>query len=106
MPDRQDQHDILVRQPAILRNETELAARQHELPPTIFGHPTQQRVVRENLECRSYARECFQRPLGIDFGDKIEQTLQVAERTGSYFDARHERARGRRGFLPPIFAAR
>jgi len=106
MPDRQNQHDVLGRQPAILRDVTVLAARQHEFPPTIFGHLTQQRVVCENLKCRSYARELRQRPPGIDVGDEIEQALHVAERTGGYFDARHERARGRRGFLPPILAAR
>ena len=106
MPDRQDQHDVRGRQPAILRDVTVLAARQYELSPSIFGHPTEQWVIRENCEYRSYARELRQRPLGIDFGDKIEQALQVAERTDSYFDARHERARGRRGFLPPIRAAK
>ena len=106
MPDRQNQRDVLGRQPAILRDVTVLAARQHELPPAIFGHPTQQRMVRENLKCRSCARELCQRPLGINFGDEIEQPLQIAERAGGYFDARHDRARGRRGFLPPILAAR
>ncbi len=106
MPDRQDQHDVLGRQPAIFRYVTVPAARQYELPPSTFGHPTQQRVVRENLKCRSDARELGQRPLGIDFGDKIEQALQVAERMGGYFDARHERARGRRGFSRLILAER
>jgi len=106
MPGRQNQNDVLGRQPAILRDVTVLAARQHEFPPAIFGHATQQRVVRENLKCGSYTRELRQRPLGIDVGDEIEQPLQIAERAGGYFDARHDRARGRRGFLPPILAAR
>ena len=106
MPDREDQHDVLGRQPAILRDITVRAARQDELPPAIFGYPTQQRVVRENLKCRAYTRELRQRPLGINVGYEIEQALQIAERAGGYFDARHERARGRRGFLPPILAAR
>jgi len=100
MPDRQNQHDVLGRQPTLFRYVTALASRQHEL------QPTQQRVVRENLECRSYARGLRQRPLGIGFGDEIEQALQVAGRTGGYFDARHERARGRRAFSPAILAAR
>ena len=106
MPDRQDQNDVVGRQPAILRDVTVLAARQHELAPAIFGHATQQRMVRKNLKCCSYTRELRQRPLGISVGYEIEQALQIAERAGGYFDARHERARGRRGFLPPIFAAR
>ena len=106
MPDRQDQHDVLVRQPAILRDVTVLAARQHELSPAIFGHPTQQRVVCENLKCCSYARKLRQRPVRINLRNDIEQALQVAERTDGYVDARHERARGRRGFLPPSLAAR
>ena len=106
MPDRQNQHDVLGRQPAILRDVTVLAARQHEFPSTIFGYSTQQRVVRKNRKCCSYARELRQRPPGIDFGDESEQALKIAERAGAYFDARHERARGRRGFLPPILAAR
>jgi hypothetical protein len=106
MPDRQDQHNVLGRQPATLCDVAVLAASQYEFPPAIFGHTTQQRVVRENLECCTYARELRQRSLGIGFGDKIKKALQVAERSGGYFDARHERARGRRGFLPPILAAR
>ena len=38
--------------------------------------------------------------------NEIEQALQVAERPSAYFDARHERARGRRGFLPVTLSAR
>ena len=106
MPDRQDQHDVLGWQPAILCDVTVLAARQHEFPPAIFGHPTQQWVIREYSECRAYARELRKRPPGTGFGDTIEQTLPIPDRPGGYFDVRHERARGRRGFLPPILAAR
>ena len=106
MPDRQDQHDVLGRQPTVLGDVTVPATRQHEFASTVFGHTTEQRVVRQDLECRSYARELRQRPIGIGFGDRIKKALQVAERSGGYFDARHERARGRRGFLPPILAAR
>jgi len=78
MPDRQNQHDVLGRQPAILRDITVLAARQDELPPAIFGCPTQQRVVCENLKCRSYTLELRKRPLGINVGYEIEQALQIA----------------------------
>ena len=106
MPDSQDQYDVFDWQPAVLCNVTVLAARQYEFPSAIFGHTTQQRVVRENLECLSCARQLRQRPLGIGLGDKIEQALKVVQRPGGYLDARHERARGRRGFLPPILAAR
>jgi len=106
MPHRQNQHHVLARQPAILRDVTVLAARQYEFSPAIFGHPTQQWVVRENLECCPYARELRQRKSGIGCSDNIEQALQVTERPGAYFDARHERARGRRGFLPAILPAR
>jgi hypothetical protein len=106
MPDRQDQHDILGRQPTVLGDVTVPATRQHEFASTVFGHTTEQQVVRQDLECRSYAREPRQRPLGVGLGDEVEQALQVTERTDGSFDARHERARGRRGFLPPILAAR
>jgi len=106
MPDRQNQHDVLGRQPAILRDVAVLATRQHEFAPTIFRQSTQQRVIRKNLEGCPYAREMRQCPPGIGFSDEIEQALQIAERPGAYFDARHERARGRRGFLPATLSAR
>jgi len=106
MPDRQDQHDVLGRQPAILRDIAVLAARQNELAPTILRHSTQQRVIRKDLECRPYAREPRPGPIWIGLGDEIEQALEIVERPGAYFDARHERARGRRGFLPATLSAR
>ena len=65
MPNRQDQYDVIGRQQAILRDVTVLAARQHEFPPAILGHPTQQRVIREYLKCRAYAQELRQSPPGI-----------------------------------------
>jgi len=71
MPDRQDQHDVLGRQPTILRDVAVLATRQHEFAPTIFRQSTQQRVIRKNLECRPYARELRQRPPGISFSHEI-----------------------------------
>ncbi len=106
MPDSQDQHDILGRQPTILCNVAILATRQHELASTILRYPTEQRVIRQNFESCPYARDLRQRPIGIEFGNEIEQALQIAERPGAYFDARHERARGRRGFLPATLPAK
>ena len=106
VPDRQDQYDILSRQPAVLRDVTVPAAGQHELAATVFGRSTEQRVIHENLECGTHARELCQRELRIGLGNEIEQPREIAERAGAYFDARHERARGRRGFLPRTLAAR
>ena len=106
MPDRQDQHDILGRQPTILCDVAVPATGKHEFASTILRYPTQQRVIRQNFEGCPYARHLRQRPIGIDFGNEIEQALQVAERPGAYFDARHERARGRRGFLPATLSAK
>ncbi len=106
MPDRQDQHDILGRQPTILCNVAVTAARQHELASAILRCPTEQRVIRQDFESCPYARDLRQRPSGIDLGNEIEQTLQIAQRPGAYFDARHERARGRRGFLPATLSAK
>jgi len=80
MPDRQNQRDVFGRQPTVFRDVIVLAARKHELPPTFVGHPTQQRVVRENLECRSHARELRQRPPGIDFGSEIGSDEATSQR--------------------------
>ena len=106
MPDRQDQHDVPGRQPATLRDVAVLATRQYGLATTILGRSTQQRMIRKNLECGTYARELRQGPPGLIFGDEIEQALQIAERPEAYRDARHERARGRRGIPPATLSAR
>lgn len=106
MPDRQDQHDILGRQPAILCDVAVLPTGQHEFTSTILRYPTQQRMICQDFESWPYARDLRQRPTGIDVGNEIEQALQIAERPGAYFDARHERARGRRGFLPATLSAK
>lgn len=106
MSDSQDQHDILGRQPTILGDVAVLATGQHEFASTILRYPTQQRVIRQDFESCPYARDLRQRPIGFNFGNEIEQALQIAERPGTYFDARHERARGRRGFLPATLSAR
>jgi hypothetical protein len=53
-----------------------------------------------------HARQLRQRPIGIDLGHEIEQSLEIAKRAGGYLDARHARARGRRGLPPPIRSAR
>ena len=106
MPYREDQHEILGRQPTILGDVAVPATRQHEFAPTILRDPTQQRVIRKNLESRPHARDLRQRAIGIDFSNEIEQALQIAERPGAYFDARQERARGRRGFLPATLSAK
>jgi hypothetical protein len=78
MSDRQDYHDILGRQPTILRDVAVLATGQHEFPPTDLRHSTHQGVIRKKLACRPRA----------------------------YFDARRERARGRRGFFPATLSAK
>lgn len=106
MPHRQDQHDFLGWQPAILRDVAVPPARQYEFATTVFGCSAEKWVVREYREGCPHARQLRQCLPGIRFGGKVEEALQVTKRPRAYFDARHERARGRRGFLPSILAAR
>jgi len=106
MPDRQDQHDILGGQPTVFCDVAIPAARQYEFAPPFLRHATQQWMIRENLECGPQARNQGYRLPGINIGDEVEQSLQVTQRPNAYFDARHERARGRRGLLPATLAAR
>ena len=86
------------------------AARPLLADSTGFGvsaiRPSLERTLLGKSRRRPYARDLRQRPIGIDFGNDIEQALQIAERPGAYFDARHERARGRRGFLPATLPAK
>ena len=70
------------------------------------GSPSVERTLLGKSRRRPYARDLRQRPIGIDFGNDIEQALQIAERLDAYFDACHERARGRRGFLPATLSVK
>jgi len=106
MPDGENQDDVVGGQPTVLCDVPVPAARQDQLATAVFCDATEQRVLGEQSERCMYARGLFSRPLRIAPGDAVEHSFEIAERARGYFDARHERARGRRRFLPRIRAAR
>jgi hypothetical protein len=106
MPNRQNEHDVIGREPSVFRNVAMAAAREHELPSPVLCAATKERMVCQQLECFTNAQESFACSARIVMRHKIEEPLEVREGSIRYFDARHERARGRRAFFPATRAAR
>lgn len=98
MPNCQNQHDVVTREPTILGDITIAPAREDELTATFLGLTAQQRMIGQQLECAAHAQELFAGPDGILCSDELEEALQIAEGALGYFDARHARALGRRAF--------
>jgi hypothetical protein len=106
MPNRQNEHDVIGREPSVFRNVAMAAAREHELPSPVLCAATKERMVCQQLDCFTNAQESFACSARIVIRNKIEESLEVREGSIRYFDARHERARGRRAFFPATRAAR
>jgi hypothetical protein len=106
MSNRENENDIFVWYPAILGQVAEPTARQDQLPAPFLGFPTQQRMVRKQLEGPPNADHPLMRNLRIVFREKAEKPLEIGERSGRYLDARHARSRGRRADFPATRASR
>ncbi len=63
-------------------------------------------MVRQNLKRLADAQDLLTRSLGVFGGDEVKKSLEIRERSLSYFDRRHARALGRRAFAPDTRAAR
>jgi hypothetical protein len=106
MPNRQNKHDVIGPEPSVFRNVAIAAAREHELPSSVLCVTPEERMVWQQLNSFTNAQESFACSARIVSGDKIEETLEVRDGSFRYFDARHERARGRRAFFPAIRVSR
>lgn len=63
-------------------------------------------MFRQEFEDPSYTQQLLSRSSRILCGDDIEQSLQVGQRSLSYFDGRQARALGRRALVPEARPAR
>ncbi len=106
MANCQYQHGVIRRHPTILSHVAELATGKEQFPAPILGHAAQQRMVCEQIEGAPNTDNPLACELGVVFGEKIEEPLEVGERSSCYLDARHARARGRRTDLPATRASR
>ena len=106
MPHCENQHDIVGRHPATFRHVSELTARQYQFPAPVFGPAAQQRMIRKELKCSPNAEHPLAREFWVVVRKKIEEPLEIGERSSRYLDARHVRARGRRTPFPAARASR
>jgi len=106
MANCQYQHHVIGRHPTILSHVAELAARKEQFPASIFGLAAQQRMICKQIKSTPNTYNPLACELRVVFGEKIEEPLEVGERSSSYLDARHARARGRRTDLPATRASR
>ena len=106
MPNGENQHDLIGRQPTIFGNVAVAAARKNQLAAPLFSRAPEQWVFGEQFKRPADAQQLFTRTRRVLAGNEIEQALQVAKRSRRYFDPRHARARGRRTFSPATLASR
>lgn len=102
----ENQHDIVGRHPAIFRHVAELTARQYQFPAPVFSLAAQQRMIRKDLEGSPNAEHPLAREFWVVVCKKIEEPLEIGERSSGYLDVRHARARGRRTPFPAARASR
>jgi len=104
--DGQNQYSILCGKPTVFRDVPVAATRKDQLPPALLGTPTEQRMIGEQLEHLSHARDLFDRFTGVLSRNEVKKSLEVGEGPLSYFDRRHRRALGRRALTPDARAVR
>lgn len=102
----EDRHGVVRRQSAALGDVSVEASRENEFATAILGLSAEQRVIGEHLKGPPYAQQLPERPLRILGCEKVEQSLQIGERARSCFDARYDRAFGRRAFAPVTHVSR
>lgn len=106
MPNRENENDVLGRQPTVLRDVSVTATRKNEFPPSVFRRPSEERMVGKQLKRFSHAKNLLARLFGVLCCNEIKQPFEISERSLSYFDRRHARALGRRALTPVARAAR
>jgi hypothetical protein len=100
MAGRENENYILSWQPAVLGEITMAPSREHEFASAVFCFSPEQGMIRQQFQRATDAQYPFASSSGILGGKKFEQPFEIFQRSPGYFDARHDRARGRRTFFP------
>jgi len=106
MPNRQNQDDVIRGHPPILGDVAKLAPGKNQFPAPVLRFAAEHRMVGEQLECAPDAKHPLARSSGVVLCKKIEEPLEVYERSDRYLDFRQLLARGRRTDFPAARASR
>ena len=101
----QNEHDVFVSKPSVLCDVSVTTARQDEFARGLLSGSHEQRIICQ-LERLADAQNLLKRSLRVFGGDEVKESLEVGERTLSYFDGRHAQALGRRASTPDARAVR
>jgi hypothetical protein len=80
MPNCQNQHDIVTREPTMLCDITIAPAREDELAAALFGFTAQQWMIGQQFERATHAQEVLAGPDGTLFCEEIEEALEIPKR--------------------------
>ncbi len=89
----------------VQRDETILAARDHELSQIVVHGPTDQRMVRKNRDRLADRSDVFTRTCGV-FGVEVTDPFEIAERRWQDDYFRHVFGLGRLATLPSVLAVK
>lgn len=106
MPNRENQDDILGRDPPIFRDIAELSPGKNQFPAPVLRFAAQQRVISKQLESAPNTEHPLARHARVLLCKEMKEALEVGERPGRYLDFRQAPARGRRTVFPAARASR
>jgi hypothetical protein len=100
MANCENEYNVFHRQPSILRNVAIATAREQEFAATLFGFPTEQRMIGQQFQGSAHAQKLRAGSSWVLFSDEVEEPLEIVHCPYGYFDARHACGLGRRVLAP------